>query len=223
MKFDAVLFDCDGVLVDSEPITNGVLREMLAELGWVMTPLQCMTAFVGRAVIDEVDTIERHTGVRVDAQWMTKFRARRDIALTARLTAVPHIELAVAAAHAATGGRIACASGADRGKVVLQLTKVGLHPWFDGRIFSGYEMARTKPAPDVYLAAAAALGVEPKRCAVIEDTTTGARAGVAAGCTVFGYVSSHALPGTEQALMKEGVSETFSSMQTLQDLIRSWD
>ena len=85
------------------------------------------------------------------------------------------------------GGRIACASGADRHKVELQLDKIGLLDCFAGRIFSGHETPRSKPAPDVYLAAASALGVNPARCAVVEDTVTGAMAGVAAGATVFGY------------------------------------
>jgi HAD superfamily hydrolase (TIGR01509 family) len=84
-------------------------------------------------------------------------------------------------------GRLACASGADRAKVELQLTKVGLDHLFAGKIFSGMETPRSKPAPDVYLAAAAALGVDPARAAVVEDTATGVRAGVAAGATVFGY------------------------------------
>lgn len=78
-------------------------------------------------------------------------------------------------------------SPADRLKVEPQLEKCGFMPYFKDRIFSGHEMPRSKPAPDVYLAAAAALGVDPKRCAVVEDTVPGVTAGVAAGVTVFGY------------------------------------
>src|SRR4029078_13620649 len=94
---------------------------------------------------------------------------------------------AVARIHQRLAGRIACASGADRFKVELQVEKFGLMPYFKGRIFSGHELPRSKPAPDVYLAAAAALGVEPARCVVVEDTVTGVAAGIAAGAIVFGY------------------------------------
>jgi beta-phosphoglucomutase-like phosphatase (HAD superfamily) len=154
IKIEAVLFDCDGVLVDSEPITNGVLRDMLAELGWQMTAQDCFALFVGHAIIDQAPLIEKHTGKPVTESWLALFRARRDAALQARLQAVPNIYGAVKALHTATGGRIAVASGADYEKIILQLTKVDLLPYFAGRTFSGIEQARNKPHPDVYLAAA---------------------------------------------------------------------
>jgi HAD superfamily hydrolase (TIGR01509 family) len=215
MRFEAVLFDCDGVLADSEPITNGVLRDMLAEQGWAMSPQECFATFVGHAVIDQAPLIEQRTGKVVTRQWLAEFRDRRDEALHARLTAVPNIHAAVAALHAATDGRIACASGADRGKVVLQLTKVGLIDYFEGRIFSGLEHARNKPHPDVYLAAAKLLGAAPAQCAVIEDTTNGARAGVAAGASVFAYVPQ----GDGAALRDVGVAQIFSDMADLPALL----
>ncbi len=219
-RFDAVLFDCDGVLVDSEPITNGVLRDYLAEEGWVMSSEECVARFIGRAVKDEAAAIEEHIGKPVDAAWLAAFRARRDAALLARLQAVPHIFDAVEWVHGATKGKIACASGADRGKVELQLTMVGLMPWFGGRIFSGHELPRSKPAPDVYLAAAAALGVDPRRCAVVEDSPTGVTAGVTAGCTVFAYhPGAHAM-STEKSLLDAGATATFGTMQDLPNLLR---
>ena len=94
---------------------------------------------------------------------------------------------AVAASHRFTQGRIACASGADRPKVVMQIEMAGMQPYFGDRIFSGHDLPRSKPHPDVYLAAAAHLRVDPARCLVIEDTSTGVRAGLAAGATVWGY------------------------------------
>lgn len=215
MTFDAVLFDCDGVLVDSEPITNGVLRDMLEEEGWRLTADECMRIFVGKAVKDEAARIERHTGKPVTESWLAGFRARRNQQLEARLTAIAHIHGAVEAVHRAARGRIACASGADRYKVEMQLRKVELHHFFDGRIFSGHEMPRTKPAPDVYLAAASALGADPRRCAVVEDTVTGITAGVAAGATVFAYAPH----GSGQALLEAGACRVFSSMAQLADVI----
>ena len=155
-KFAAVLFDCDGVLVDSEPITNGLLRDMLEEQGWKLTPEACFQHFVGKAVIDEKLAIEANTGKPLTEAWMIAFRARRNAALETHLQAIPNIHAAIEQIHLSFEGRIACASGADRLKVELQLAKVDLMPYFEGRIFSGHEMPRSKPAPDVYLAAAAA-------------------------------------------------------------------
>jgi HAD superfamily hydrolase (TIGR01509 family) len=187
MTFDAVLFDCDGVLVDSEPITNGVLRQMLNEAGWPLTQADCERIFIGKAVRDEAARIERETGRPLTDHWMRAFYARRDERLRAELQTVQGALDAVIAAHGHTAGRIACASGADRPKVVMQIDMAGMAPYFEDRIFSGHDQPRSKPHPDVYLAAAAHLGVHPARCLVIEDTATGAMAGLAAGATVWGY------------------------------------
>ena len=216
MNFEAVLFDCDGVLVDSEPITNGVLRDMLAELGWTLTPDECMRFFVGKAVRDEKATIEARTGRPLTEDWLAGFRERRNSALHERLTAIPDVHHAVHQLHAQHSARIACASGADRFKVELQLRKVGLIDYFDGRIFSGHEMPRSKPAPDVYLAAAGHLGAAASRCLVIEDTPTGAAAGVAAGATVWGFCPS----GDGEDLRAAGVQRLFSRMADLPELVR---
>lgn len=215
MKFEAILFDCDGVLVDSEPITNGVLRDMLAEAGWPLSSEECMAHFIGKTVRSEAALIERHTGRPLTDEWMSLFYARRNARLDAELLAVPGANDMVHALHTALDGRIACASGADRFKVEMQLTKVGMAPYFAGRIFSGHEMPATKPAPDVYLAAAAALQTPPGRCAVVEDTVTGITAGVAAGATVFAYAPL----GDGAALWAAGAQHVFRSMAELPDLL----
>ncbi|MGV8803862.1 MAG: HAD family hydrolase [Polaromonas sp.] len=216
MKFEAVLFDCDGVLVDSEPITNGVLRDMLAESGWALTPAECVRIFIGKAVRDERALIEANTGQPLTEAWMAEFYARRNRELQARLVAIAGAHEAVAAAHAHAGQRIACASGADRFKVEMQLAQVGLMDWFAGRIFSGHEMPRSKPAPDVYLAAAAHLGAAGARCLVIEDTVTGVTAGVAAGATVWAYCP---LPEQGAVLRHAGASQLFERMDDLPELL----
>ena len=220
--FDAVLFDCDGVLVGSEPITNGVLRDMLGEAGWQLSPAECMRIFIGKALIDEVKLIEVQTGIRIDAAWMLQFRERRDTALRARLLPIDGAVQAVANIHKRYSGRIACASGADRAKVELQLQMCGLMPYFEGSIFSGYEVARSKPFPDVYLAAAAALGVDAKRCAVVEDSVTGVAAGVAAGATVFGYSPSLIGHSAPDALLGAGAVTVFTDMAALPDLLNNF-
>jgi beta-phosphoglucomutase-like phosphatase (HAD superfamily) len=211
----AVLFDCDGVLVDSEPITNGVLRTMLVELGWAITADECVRRFVGKALKDELAVIEEHTGVLPDEAWLQRFRARRNDALERDLVEVPGASAAVRTIAAAYGGRIACASGADLHKVHLQLTKIGLLDAFGGNLFSGMDTPRSKPAPDVYLAAAAALGVDPARCVVVEDTVTGVRAGVDAGARVVGFAPGGPAHTPSDALLAAGAGEVVVRMSDL--------
>ena len=216
--FEAILFDCDGVLVDSEPITMAVLRDLLAEAGWDMPLAECMAEFVGVTVRSKTALIEARTGQPLTDAWMARFYAERNAALTASLQAIPGAHAAVEAAHAVTSGRIACASGADRFKVEMQLAQVGLAPWFTGAVFSGHEMPRTKPAPDVYLAAAAHLGAAPARCLVVEDTPTGVQAGVAAGATVWAYCP----PGGQgDALRAAGAQRLLARMDELPGLLRA--
>ena len=220
--FDAVLFDCDGVLVDSEPITNRVLAEMLTELGWPLTTEESMRIFTGKAVKDEAALIEAKTGFKIDTEWLRGFWVRRNEALDRDLVEIPGAPSAVRALLAATDGRIACASGADRHKVELQLEKIGILDAFAGRIFSGHEQPRSKPAPDVYLAAAKALGVDASRCAVIEDTVTGATAGIAAGSTVFGYSPGGLGHSSAEALRAAGVVHVFVDMGQLPQVLADW-
>lgn len=217
MKFDAVLFDCDGVLVDSEHITAGVLRDMLAERGWEMTAEECLQAFLGKAILDQLPLIEQRTGQPVDDAWINQYRGRRDAQLARQVRAVPRVDEALTAIQAALGERMACASGADRPKIEMQLARTGLAPFFGARVFSGYEQAQNKPAPDVYLAAARALQVAPARCAVVEDSVTGVSAGVAAGATVLAYAPR----GDGQALRAAGARHVFSCMSELAGLLRA--
>ncbi len=216
MKFEAILFDCDGVLVDSEPITNGVLRDMLEESGWTLSSAECMRFFVGKAVRDERATIERRTGQPLTEAWMQRFYERRNLELDTRLEIIAGAHAAVRAAFDHTGQRITCASGADRFKVEMQLTKVGLMDFFAGNIFSGHELPRSKPAPDVYLAAAHHLNAAPQRCLVIEDSAIGVTAGVAAGATVWAYCPQ---PEQGTALLQAGANHLFADMAELPQLL----
>ena len=226
-QFEAVLFDCDGVLVDSEAITLGVLRDYLDECGWNLSMPEVRHHFLGRLVRDNRALIEANIAKPVTPEWTAEFLARRDAGLQERLEPVLGIRTALEQIRAKFGTRMACASGADRRKILLQLEKVGLLEFFEGRCFSGFEMAASKPAPDVYLAAAAALGVDIKRCAVVEDSPTGITAGVAAGATVFAYCAPddpHMLEtgGMEMhiAVLKAlGVKEVFHQMVDLPALL----
>lgn len=217
--FEAVLFDCDGVLVDSESITNRVLRDMLNEAGWPITTHECLQQFIGKTVRSQAPLIEARTGKPFTEEWLQQFYLRRNEALGAELMAIEGALSTVEDLHGQFGGRIACASGADRAKVEMQLLKVGLAPYFDGRVFSGHETPRSKPFPDVYLAAAASLQAHPGRCLVIEDTITGVQAGVAAGATVWGYFPSdqgHAQAGD---LLGAGAARIFDHMGELPALL----
>lgn len=216
MKFEAILFDCDGVLVDSEPLTNQVLRDMLEEAGWSMTLAESMAYFLGKTVREERAVIEARTGKPLTQDWLDSFYQRRNQALIAGLEVIPGARDAVQAAHDVTRGQIACASGADRFKVEMQLSKVDLLGFFEGRIFSGHEMPRSKPAPDVYLAAARHLDVPGHQCLVIEDTTVGITAGVAAGATVWAY-SPQAV--ADAALLQAGASRLFRNMGEVPQLL----
>ena len=212
MNFEAILFDCDGVLVDSEAITCGVLRDMFEAQGWRMTLAECMQRFVGHTVKSQRSVIEAHTGVPLTDAWLEQFYALRNERLTQDITAIEGVHEAVAHLHDHCQGRIAVASGADRFKVEMMLKQVGLIEFFEGRIFSGHEMPRSKPHPDVYLAAAAHLKMDPARCLVIKDTTVGITAGVAAGATVWAY----APPGADaHALRQAGAAQVFEHMRGL--------
>ncbi len=212
MTFEAILFDCDGVLVDSESITCGVLRDMFEAQGWRMTLAECMQRFVGHTVKSQRVTIEAHTGQPLTDEWLQEFFARRNVRLQESITAIDGVHEAVAHLHDHCQGRIAVASGADRFKVEMMLKQVGLHAFFEGRIFSGHEMPRSKPYPDVYLAAAAHLQVNPVRCLVVEDTTVGITAGVAAGATVWAYAAP---PAAHEPLLQAGAARVFTAMQAL--------
>ena len=212
MTFEAVLFDCDGVLVDSEAITCGALRDMLEENGWRLELAECMAHFVGYTVRSRADLIERHTGKPLTDAFMDEFYRRRNSRLENEITLIDGALDAVQYWHTQCQGRIAVASGADRYKVEMMLQRVGLASFFEGRIFSGHETPRSKPFPDVYLAAASHLDVEPARCLVVEDTPVGIAAGVAAGSTVWAYAPPSA---PRDVLIHAGATHVFVHMNAL--------
>lgn len=219
--FAAILFDCDGVLVDSEPITLRILMRCLQDFGWPLTLEQCVEHFLGRALQHQLDLIEAHAGRRPDEAWIAAFRLQRDEALLREVLPTPGVASILPGLHAGLGGRIACASGADRRKIELQLSTTGLIRWFEGRMFSGHEMPRTKPAPDVYLAAAEHLQLEPGRCLVVEDSPTGVRAGVSAGATVLGFLPEFRQDTLARELVRAGAVRVFDDMRSLPELARS--
>lgn len=219
MQFEGILFDCDGVLVDSEYITNRALHAMLNASGWAISEAECLQIFIGKTVRSETARIERETGQPLTDEWMARFYALRDEGLRAHLQAIPGAVTAVQQCHALLGGRIAVASGADKAKVLMQLKKVGLLELFDPHIFSGHDLPRTKPFPDVYLAAAASLQLDARRCLVIEDALPGLQAGLAAGATVWGYCPHEGGHTTPEALLAAGAQRVLRDMHELPRLL----
>jgi HAD superfamily hydrolase (TIGR01509 family) len=216
MKFEAILFDCDGVLVDSEAITNQVICDTLNAYGATINLDNTIELFLGRLLRDSTDVITQLIQRPPPESFFADFLRARDAALAARVEAVPNITAFVAAVQAA-GIPFAVASGADIHKMSITLGRTGLLPAFTGRMFGKDHVTHSKPAPDVYLVAAKALGVDPRRCIVIEDTPTGTRAGVAAGATVIAYAGA---PHSDaNRLLQAGATAVIQDMAALHALL----
>ncbi len=205
------IFDCDGVLVDSERITNRVFARMLNELGLSVTPDDIFAHFVGHSMADCLALIARMLGKPPPSTFADEYRARTQVALDAELRAVAGIEEALDAIELP----YCVASSGDHLKMRTTLGITGLLPRFEGRMFSVTEVRRGKPFPDVFLLAAERLGVASAECAVIEDTPVGVRAGVAAGMRVLGYAAS--TPGRH--LTEAGAHIVFDDMRRLPALL----
>jgi HAD superfamily hydrolase (TIGR01509 family) len=184
-----VLFDCDGVLVDSEPIALRLLLETLAEAGVAMTPAEADARFLGRSLASMQETLAADYGFSLSDAALAAMRARLYDAFRAELRPIDHI--------AATLDALPCAycvaSSSQPERIQLSLTVTGLWPRFAGRAYSATAVARGKPAPDLFLHAAAALGYAPDACWVVEDSPAGITAAQAAGMRVAAFTGgSHA-------------------------------
>ncbi len=185
---DLVIFDCDGVLVDSERVTNAVLQGNLARYGLDLDVAQIVGLFVGGTMPGVMQTA-REMGADLPEGWLHEIYREMFAALGARCEVVDGV-LPVLEALDVAGNAYAVGSNGPHAKMQITLTKTGLMPRVAGRVVSREDVAHPKPAPDVYLHAAALCGVTPARCVVIEDSPSGARAAVAAGMTCFGYTAS---------------------------------
>jgi HAD superfamily hydrolase (TIGR01509 family) len=208
----AVLFDCDGVLADSEALAGRIVAEDLTARGWPMTAGQCQGIFLGRAIPDMVPIIEAQIGP-LPPRWSSELSAVFARRMRVEVPPMPGA-LAVVRAVAAAGIPVACASNSGRAELDAKLQALGLAALFGTRVFSWQDVPRPKPHPDMYLAAAAACGAAPADCVVVEDSALGARAGIAAGCRVLGF--AHETPA---ALLEAEGAEAFHSMAELPGLL----
>jgi HAD superfamily hydrolase (TIGR01509 family) len=209
--YDLIIFDCDGVIVDSEVIGNRVFRQFLAELGLEFTEQQVYERFLGRALADSLVIIEDFLGRPVPRASLERYKRKRDETLRNEVRAVEGVTEIIRALTVP----FCVASSGDHDKMHATLGATGLLSLFDGRIFSAVDVARAKPAPDVFLHAAEAMQADPSRTAVIEDTVSGVTAARAAGMTVYGYAS---LTSAEK-LTEAGAHMTFAHMRELEDLL----
>ncbi len=184
-----VIFDCDGVLVDSEPLAARLTAEAVSELGWKMSAEVAKAEFLGDTFSNIIRRVEEKLGHPVPADWPARSQANLLAALERELTPVAGVRHAIDALLAA-GATLAVGSQGTHEKMKLTLGVTGLLPHFDGRIFSASQVARPKPAPDLFLLAAETLGFSPSETVVIEDSTRGVKAALAAGMRVLGYTAS---------------------------------
>ncbi|MEU7044032.1 HAD family hydrolase [Streptomyces varsoviensis] len=189
MRYDLVIFDNDGVLVDSEPLANQVLSEYLTELGHPTSYEESLRDYMGSAVHRVHDIIQERTGRQLPAEFDETLHARTFHVFEQQLQPVKGaaelLEYLVA-----EGVSYCVASSGTHERIRVGQRKAGLDEWFEEEwIFSVDDVGQGKPAPDLFLHAARSMGVAPDRCVVIEDSPLGVEAAIAAGMDVFGFTS----------------------------------
>ena len=213
MRYDLVIFDNDGVLVDSEPISNRHLAAYLTELGHTTSYEDSIRDYMGSAMHRIHELVLERSGERLPADFDDVFHARVFAAFERELEAVAGVA-GVLEKLVADGVPYCVASSGSHARIRVGHRAAGLDRWFDdARIFSSEDVGRGKPAPDLFLYAAERMGVEPGRCVVVEDSPLGVQAANAAGMDVYGFT---AMTPAEKLV---GATQLFSSMGELLDLL----
>ncbi|MEV6409856.1 MULTISPECIES: HAD family hydrolase [Streptomyces] len=213
MRYDLVVFDNDGVLVDSEPISNRLLAAYLTELGHPTSYEDSIRDYMGSAMHRIHDLVLERSGERLPADFDDVFHSRVFAAFERELRPVPGAT-GVLEKLAADGVPYCVASSGSHERIRVGHRATGLDRWFeDTRIFSAQDVGKGKPAPDLFLHAAERMGVAPERCVVVEDSPLGVRAAVAAGMDVYGFTAM--TPPAKLA----GASGLFADMGELADLL----
>lgn len=209
-----VIFDCDGVIVDSELIASRMTAAAITALGWPMTQQEAQDRFIGMTIVDMMPIIADVIGRPVPPDWRADLNASFIASLAREATAIPGA-IAALDGVSALGLPWRVASNSSHEEMVVKFARIGLTERVTGRVHSHRDVARGKPAPDLFLATAQAEGVSPDECVVIEDSTTGARAAAAAGMDCLGYA-----PHGEGVALRAVGAIPFSSMFDLPGLIR---
>ena len=192
MGFDLVIFDCDGVLVDSEMLSAGVLMAMMTEEGFPLSQEAFRSDFLGRSFAAAALRARERFGRPLPEDFESRYRDRLFASLEAELKPMAGVAEVLAALQVA----FCLATSSSPRRLALSLRASGLAQYFEGRCFTASEVAKGKPAPDLVLHAAARMGADPARCLVIEDSELGVRAGLAAGMEVWHFAGGcHVLAG----------------------------
>jgi HAD superfamily hydrolase (TIGR01509 family) len=219
-RFDLVIFDCDGVLVDSEVISCRAHAETLTRHGYPITAEQVFDRFLGRSTRQANLEVEAELGRSLPDDFHVQLQEALFRAFAASLEPVPHVE----AALEAIAQPICVASSGSQERMRVSLGRAGLYDRFAPNIFSATQVTRGKPAPDLFLFAAGQMATLPARCLVIEDSVPGIAAARAAGMAVLGFHGgSHCRPGYADTLRAAGAVITFDDMRQLPDLIGQID
>ncbi|GAA4705263.1 HAD family hydrolase [Streptomyces youssoufiensis] len=214
MRYDRVIFDNDGVLVDSEPISNRLLAAYLTELGHPTTYDEAIRDYMGSAMHRIHDLVLERYGRQLPSEFDATFHERVFAAFGAELEAVVGAAEVVEELRA-DGVPYCLASSGSHERIRVALKKTELYELFgEERIFSSQDVGRGKPAPDLFLHAASVMGVAPERCAVVEDSPLGVQAARAAGMDVYGFTAM-----TPAAKLADA-TERFASMRELPHLLR---
>ncbi|MFJ2964390.1 HAD family hydrolase [Streptomyces collinus] len=213
MRYDLVIFDNDGVLVDSEPISNRLLAAYLTELGHPTSYEESIRDYMGSAMHRIHELVLERTGQRLPADFDDAFHTRVFTAFEQELVAVAGAAEVLEKLDA-DGVPYCVASSGSHERIRVGHRTTGLDRWFDEeRIFSSQDFGRGKPAPDLFLYAAERMGITPDRCVVVEDSPLGVQAAVAAGMDVYGFTAM--TPAEKLA----GATRLFSDMGELADLL----
>jgi len=215
-----VIFDCDGVLIDSEAVSSRIEHDALRRQGCLISREEYLELSLGRSDEDELwRSLALSWDIELPKGFSDMIRAEINEALRSELQPIDGVMEMLE--------QLSCekciASGASPERLELTLGLTGLSGEFTGRCFSGHMVSRGKPFPDVFLLAARSMGYSPRNCIVVEDSTNGVKAAISAGMTVFGFTgASHCLPSLGDELRALGCREVFFDLRDLPALLREF-
>ncbi len=201
-----MIFDCDGVLVSSERLVCRIEATLLSRWGWQVGEQELRRRFKGKSFLRIAEEVERQLGPALPADWMYQWAMETANGFRRHLSEVPGVR-AVVEAVVASGRPTCVASQSPQARAELSLGVCDLERYFGGRVYTSSMVARPKPAPDLFLFAAAQLGVQAEQCVVIEDSPSGVRGAIAAGMRVLGYAADE-----DAAALESAGAEVFHDM-----------